>query len=425
MHVASKAHTGSPKSILPWPVRGSLFLGIVIGLELAVWFCGSVVPLVTTGRADFRNLYTAGYMVRTGHARQLYDYNTELAFQNSLVSPLKQAMPYLRPAYESLLFVPFSFLSYETAYLIFLFFNCVLLALSYRMLRPHLNHLAAAWRLLPAAIFLSFIPVIIALAQGQDSLMFLALMVLAFLCLEHGNEGWAGVLVGLGVSKLQVLVPLILLFLSWKRWRFVGGFSLSATLCLAISVWLVGIAGIGTYLHVLTNIHAVASIEQLSQYRHAALVIAMPNLRGLIFAWLGPSASASLASGLQLLIALAVLLPLALLNSTTHRSSDLFLIALTASCFVSYYLFVHDLSLVLLPIVVTMDHSLVPGSAGDKHRRWVLQAATLMFIAPACAAFFPAYLYLVSIPLSIFLVASSFFVSMTQELQCPSSLNAS
>ena len=32
------------------------------------------LPLARTGHVDFRHLYTAGYMVRAGHAADVYDY---------------------------------------------------------------------------------------------------------------------------------------------------------------------------------------------------------------------------------------------------------------------------------------------------------------------------------------------------------------
>jgi len=70
------------------------------------------------GRADFRQVYTAGYLVRTGHRRELYDNAAQKCFQDDLGSPmylqeagtLKPVMlPFNRPAYQELLFAPFFF----------------------------------------------------------------------------------------------------------------------------------------------------------------------------------------------------------------------------------------------------------------------------------------------------------------------------
>jgi hypothetical protein len=401
MAVAARADMKTPKSPLPWIVKGLLLIGILLGLELAVWLSASGIRLAMAGRVDFRNLYTASYMVRTGHAHQLYDYDRELAFQNSLVSPQPRPMPYLRPAYQALSLLPFSFLPYKAGYFAFMLFNGALLALSYRLLRPRLNSLATVSRFLPAAMFLLFVPVVFSLLQGQDSIAFLTLMALAFISLEHGHEGWAGSLVGLGIWKLPILAPLGLLFLLWKRWRFVLGLSATATLCLAVSVWLVGIAQLDVYFHTLEGIKAVADISQLTHYKFAAVVTAMPSLRGLLFALLHTHASPGALFVLQLVVALPVLLLVARCNRNA-RSSDLFLVAITASCFVSYYLFAHDLSVVVIPIVLALDRSLAVSHV-DKYEHWAGYSAALMFMAPACGFFSPGHLYLLSLPLLLFL----------------------
>ena len=50
--------------------------------------CGIIVTfrIAQQGRVDFRQLYTAGYMLRTGHRQQLYDFEVVEKFQNEVVS---------------------------------------------------------------------------------------------------------------------------------------------------------------------------------------------------------------------------------------------------------------------------------------------------------------------------------------------------
>src|SRR5712691_4818469 len=83
------------------------------------------------GRADFRQLYTAGFMVRSGYARQLYDYDSQHRFQNALVSPADIALPFNHLSYETLLFAPFSLLPFRSAYFALLATNLALLALCF------------------------------------------------------------------------------------------------------------------------------------------------------------------------------------------------------------------------------------------------------------------------------------------------------
>ena len=116
-------------------VRG-LAMGIpayLFGIHLWTWVI--FLPGAMQGHADFRQLYAAGAMVRTGHSHQLYEYTSQKLFQDTLVSPEQIALPFIRPAYQALLFAPLSVLSYRTAYFVFLAINLVLLGICYRLLR--------------------------------------------------------------------------------------------------------------------------------------------------------------------------------------------------------------------------------------------------------------------------------------------------
>jgi len=58
-------------------------LPIIFCMQFLAWL--TFLPKALRGHADFRQLYVAGYMVRTGHRTQLYDYAAQTCFQNTLV----------------------------------------------------------------------------------------------------------------------------------------------------------------------------------------------------------------------------------------------------------------------------------------------------------------------------------------------------
>src|SRR5260370_10802523 len=97
----------------------------LVGVHLWTWVF--TVSVFLGGGADFRQLYAAGYMVRTGHANELYDYDAQKYFQDKLVSPAQIALPFVRPAYQALVFDPLSRLTYRKAYFAFLVINVVIL----------------------------------------------------------------------------------------------------------------------------------------------------------------------------------------------------------------------------------------------------------------------------------------------------------
>src|SRR6266702_6363471 len=110
-------------------VLAIMFLLSASGLFLSL-------PSALTGHVDFRTFYTVGYMARTGHGADIYDPTKYREYQNNLVGPSELLLPFNHLAYESLLYVPFSFFPYRIAYLLFLCTNLIVLWVSARLFRP-------------------------------------------------------------------------------------------------------------------------------------------------------------------------------------------------------------------------------------------------------------------------------------------------
>jgi hypothetical protein len=380
-----------------------LLLGILpllVAVQLLGWL--SFFPSALRGHADFRQLYAAGYMVRTGHASELYDPRAQQEFQDALVGNDERALPFIRPAYQALLFLPFSLLPYRNAYLAFLAVNLVLLALAFWLIRPLMKNLARIWRGLPVLVFLVFYPVALALMQGQDSILLLVLLAAALVALEHGFEMTAGILVALGLFKMQIAIPIALLFLLWRRWRFFGGFLLSAFVVCLISLCIVGFGQTAGYARSLFSVGTgVAATNQFP-----LRVSIMANLRGLIFGLIGLRLPALWIHAVTIVISAVVLLWVAGFASRNYRADDALVIAITASVIVSYYLFIHDLSVLLIPIVVTLDRFIfstaeTAGHAAERPAAWM---SAILLVAPMCIFLIPGHFYLVALPLCAFMV---------------------
>jgi hypothetical protein len=379
-------------------------LPILVGIQLLGWI--TIFPdALLHGHADFRQLYAAGYMVRTGHASELYDIRAQQQFQDVLVGNDERALPFIRPAYQALFFVPFSLLPYRTAYLAFLAVNLVLLAMTFWILRPNMRNLSRVWQGLPVFIFLVFYPSALALMQGQDSILLLLLLAAALVALEQGQERRAGILVGLGLFRMQIVIPIALLFLLWRRWRFFAGFALSAGLLSLISLWVVGIAQTAAYAHSLFLVGTNLATAQQFPLR----VSIMANLRGLLAGLLGARLPAFWIQALTIVASILVLLWAARAVPGKQKAADAFVIAITAGLIVSYYLFIHDLSVLLIPIVITLDRFIFPNpnftgsnvSALDQAAAWMSAA---LLVAPMCIFLIPDQFYLVALPLCAFMV---------------------
>jgi hypothetical protein len=395
---ATDGATPSP----PYYVKG-LALGVtayLIGIHLWTWIYQ--LPTFLGGLADFRRLYTAGHMVWFGDARQLYSYDAQLSLEHLLIGPGDIALPFNHLAYEALLYSPFSVLGYRQAYLLSLAVNLALLGVSFLLLRRRMSYLATISPWFPMAMFAGFLPLAAALMQGQDSILLLTLMVAALFLLENDRELVAGLLIGLGLFKFQITLPIAFLFLAWRRLRFVAGFAVAAALATFVSAWLVGLEQLKVYAHSLLSM-SVRLSSSAEQFKYGISPASMPNLRGMIFGLTSSHLSPFSVQVITIVVSLLALLLTAGLTSAKRSNSELFLIAITASALASYHLLIHDLSVVFLPIVMTLSHNLPAEASGDKNGRRLARSAALMFVAPICFSYMPNHFYVVALPALVFL----------------------
>ena len=389
----------------PYYVRG-LALGLcsyLIGVHLWTWILfGSTF---IGGRADFRQLYTAGYMVHTGAGRQLYDYSAQLGFQNRLVSREDLALPFIRPAYAALLFAPLSPLPFKEAYLVFLAINAGLLVLCWVLLRSRTRSLSQIYWWLPAALFLAYLPIAAALLQGQDSILLLTLFVIAAIALDQGRDLTAGFLVGAGLFKLQIVLPIAALFFIWRRWRFFIGFCLSAFAAVLASIWVVGRHTAWAYLQSLLIPDRSSQAPNVLQ-SYPLNPQLMANIHGFVDGLFAGRISSAWLFALMILLSGVVFIFAAIRGARLPGAGPLYL-AITTSVLVSYYLLIHDLSVLLLPVLVFLGRFIGAESGDDRGGRIIVRASMLAFVAPVCTSYAPSHFYLVCLPIMGFLIAQT------------------
>lgn len=385
------APVSSPTRQLPYYVKALAMAipALMLGFQISGWifFAASI----RDGHPDFRANYTAGYLVRTGHARDVYTYDVIKKVQDAIISREVVGMPFIHPAYEALLFAPYSLLGFHAAYFAFLGTNLLILFLCFRALGPKLGGLAQTWPLLPAAVLITFLPVAAALMQEQDSILLLGLLTVAAAMLDEGKEFKAGFIVGLGLFRLQLVIPIAAAFILWRRWRFVAGFSSAGAAVLSASVRLTGITATKAYLGQLASMSYGGS--PLDRVRYYQPITHMGNLRAFVFGvasgWLSPA-------WIQIVtLALSAAVMLCLLVFTRYaRGSQALLVATTASIIVSYHCFIHDMSILVLPVAIGLSLALASWElpAPDKS---LTVAAGLMFTAPVLIVWAPFHFYLV------------------------------
>ncbi|HZR56664.1 MAG TPA: glycosyltransferase family 87 protein [Terriglobales bacterium] len=317
--------------------------------------------------AEFRQLYAAGSVIRTGHDSQLYCNGTvEGHPENGDTEPLV----FDRLAYEGLLFVPLSLLNFPTAYISFLTLNLGLLTICLRLLLPYFENFQQVWRWMAPALFFLFLPVAFALTQGADSILLFVLLTAAATSFYRERNFLAGIFLGLAIFKFQFVIPIILLFVFWRRWTMLWGFIVSATGAMVASAGLMGVTGFRCYIQ-----SVISWFVPISSHPNGAsgMMADIPNLRCFFASLFGSFLPPNL-----LLTVIAVASVTLLLWAGTRTPN--FALATMVAVLVSYHGSMSDAVLLILPATFVLDARL---AVTEWRRTLSRDIAALLFILPS------------------------------------------
>jgi hypothetical protein len=304
-----------------------------------------VVPWLRAGYQDFTAFYGGGLMVRYGQTASLYHLQTEFQLRHQ-VAPgilIPNAAPYIHPPFEALLFVPLTWLGYQSAYALWSFLSICLLAWSLQVLRKTYVEIS---RLNPFFVFLAaagWLPVARVLIQGQDSFVFLLVMMYSLSYSEADRDIAAGAILAAGLFRFQLVLPMAFI-LAARRWRLLLGFLPAAAGLAALSAWMVGREGLMEYVNLLFRMEKTETPQ--------AIIATMPNLRGLVALLSG--GEGRLALVITAILSAAVMgIALWQVRRPNTPMRLVFAVASVAAILVSFHTFSYDLTL-LLPVVLLL-----------------------------------------------------------------------
>jgi hypothetical protein len=186
--------------------------------------------------------------------------------------------------------------------------------------------------------------------------------------------------------KFQIVIPIALILLLWRRWRFVLGFSASAMAAIIISLLMVGLRGVRQYVTMLLgmSLNLRTSSDALL---YSISPRTMLNLRGVLSALLDGHVGHWWIQGLIAASSVAVLVAVA-------RCRPSLPLAILASALVSYHLNAPDASILIIPVGLCLSSGSV--------RAALAAVAVLIF---SCTAILPLYGFLGAIPiLTLFVI---------------------
>jgi hypothetical protein len=322
--------------------------GAVVLNALILW---QVREPILQGYSDFAALYTAGKLVQQGRASAMYDRAAQWQVQQEFASSVKirrGPLPYIRPPFESLLFWPLARLRYPTAFLLWMAVKVVILLAIPFVLRPVPGDAKAISPLLGGLLGLAFFPFVFDLLQGQDAVLLLLVLVLALNSLQGGAEFRSGMLLGLGLFKFHLVVPIALVLLLRRRDRVVLGFAATALVLLLISARVVGWATLIAYPGYLWDLNRASGVG-------VTTATSMPNVRGLLAAF-GASQTSRLVTGFLWAIEVCGVIFSAYIwrpgRDEDHALlSFCFSLSIVVTLLTSYYVYSYDLTLLLIPML--------------------------------------------------------------------------
>jgi hypothetical protein len=340
-------------SATPWKRRAVVFLVAIALSNIACLWYGR--DFIVQGHGDFASFYAAGRLIQRGHASKVYDRTAQWEVEREFSSFIRthgHALPYIRPPFEALLFLPLAYLTYPVACAVWMVFKCLVLVLTLALLRAFvpLPSIVSLPTPLLAILCLSASPVALDLLQGQDAILLLFVFALVYVALIHKAEHMAGMFLAVGLFKFHLVVPVLLVFALRRKFRFVFGFSLVAIILFLMSTAVVGWHGIAAYPKYLWDL----SRDARSGITPPEI---MPNLNGLI------SSIADRMGGHGYVDWLAVPILLGGIVFTAHAwpgtddvdktlTSAGFSLAIVTMIPTSYYLTGYDMALLILPILV-------------------------------------------------------------------------
>ena len=315
------------------------------------------------GYADFSGFYSTGVLVRSGHAADIYNPKAQRDIQAQLyphagvsANPLQF---YTHPPFEALLFSALAAFDYSHAYHFWAFINLAILISLPFVLAPCIPALMDRYRPFVLFAFLSFFPAMIALLQGQDSILLLLIFAFTYRSLRGDKELRAGALLGLGLFRFQITIPFALFFLAQRRWKALLGFTAVALLLFSVTLGLIGWQGTLHYVQYLRGLNVGLAAGKNMEVRGMFPEV-MPNIRGFLFTCFAKVLTESRLQFLTAAVSLAILGWTLFLLARTRRAADdhlglAFSLQLIASLLVSFHLYVHDLSLLALALLLLLN----------------------------------------------------------------------
>jgi hypothetical protein len=381
-------------------IAGALLLAVALG--------GALAPHIHRAQienSDFVNFYVGASIVHRGDGAKLYQQDTQRAVLRSVLQ--RDSIQYfLHPPFEAAALAPLASLSFERAFVVWTAINVAVLALLPLVLMPCIPLVAR--RPYVGLIGFFFLPVLVALTLGQDSILLLFIISLAYLLMDKKMDLAAGLVLALASIKFQYLIVLIPLLLMSRKWRVVAGIGLGCAGLAAVSTYVISWRGFENYFGFVRAIDTLAGPGA----PNPALMV---NVRGFLAGtgWAMHSLTLN-AVGVGVLLGLAAIC--ALSAPVTRKNGLVFAVYIAVALTAAPYAHFPDATLLWLPVLLALDW-LAENGMGSVRGILIALACACLFLWPALLVALGGHYWWNSRIYLVFPVIVFFIMALTFELR--------
>jgi hypothetical protein len=381
-------------------IAGALLLAVALG--------GALAPHIHRAQienSDFVNFYVGASIVHRGDGAKLYQQDTQRAVLRSVLQ--RDSIQYfLHPPFEAAALAPLASLSFERAFVMWTAINVAVLALLPLVLMPCIPLVAR--RPYVGLIGFFFLPVLVALTLGQDSILLLFIISLAYLLMDKKMDLAAGLVLALASIKFQYLIVLIPLLLMSRKWRVVAGIGLGCAGLAAVSTYVISWRGFENYFGFVRAIDTLAGPGA----PNPALMV---NVRGFLAGtgWAMHSLTLN-AVGVGVLLGLAAIC--ALSAPVTRKNGLVFAVYIAVALTAAPYAHFPDATLLWLPVLLALDW-LAENGMGSVRGILIALACACLFLWPALLVALGGHYWWNSRIYLVFPVIVFFIMALTFELR--------
>lgn len=283
----------------------------------------------TSTQHDFLNLYTGGGLALEGRLNALHNPDVQLEYERRLVPDLPQLVPFVRPVFYAVALAPMAAMPYRTAFVTWTTLQVALLLACWIW----------AWRRFgpDALIFAALsLPAPLGIASGQDCVMMLALLIVAFELTARDRALSAGAVLALMLFKFHLVLLWPVALIIARRWRMLAGYCTMAASLAILSLALGGWTDARLYIALLQN----KSLDHLSP---------SPEL---MISYQGFFANLNINS--KWAVAAFILIVIAVLAASLRDRLALFILTPVASLLIAPHVYGYDAALLMVPLLLTI-----------------------------------------------------------------------